>query len=85
MTPLSNELTSDKEIRSNEVRVSAVSLTGSVTSASVWGLVGSQSRVTCVVPAGLTDTALTSIRSVSQLHVMFVRKLIIFYILQNIF
>ena len=52
-----------------------MSLTGSVTSASVWGLVGSESSVTCVVPAGLTDTALTSIRSVSQLHVMFVRKL----------
>jgi len=52
----------NKEIRSNEVRVSAVSLTGSVTSASVWGLVGSESSVTCVVPAGLTDTALTSIR-----------------------
>ena len=46
-----------------------MSLTGSVTSASVWGLVGSESSVTCVVPAGLTDTALTSIRSVSQLHV----------------
>ena len=46
-----------------------MSLTGSVTSASVWGLVGSEIKVTCVVPAGLTDTALTSIRSVSQLHV----------------
>ncbi|XP_063687631.1 uncharacterized protein LOC134820911 [Bolinopsis microptera] len=48
-----------REVKSEAVTITKVELSGTQTPASLWGLVGSEAEVSCVVPYGLTFSKLT--------------------------
>ncbi|KAL5247349.1 hypothetical protein ACHWQZ_G019273 [Mnemiopsis leidyi] len=56
-----NKESNSKEIKSNEVTVKHVALGGTQSPDSAWGIVGTQSSITCVVPNGLALSTLNEI------------------------
>ena len=54
----------DRVLKSNQMTLTEVPVTGSQSPISVWGPSGAESTVTCSVPFNLTFTTLTELRCV---------------------